>query len=411
MVQIEWPIMSSQRTPKPVRAYHLIALMLLAAFVAQCCWFIASVPLSQLEADQVARGIAQLRRVALIVEPVSSPLVPLLSVVGILFRLPGDPLLHPNRPTEGLPGTPLDQFWLDQHRWFIRAPFLLAGAALALSLWYVARRLYGTAGGNIALGLFAFSPGMVAAASLAGPQIFAAWGAHGVIFTAIATAHTLYAPREVILWNWRRIALLGISIAFAAGAHWPLLWLLVLAAAFMLWAVPHRRPAALLILLAGSAVAFVLLEACYLSDLRALVRGAMHHSLPVWDPQSLSPRLLARMLLNFFFDAAPAALIALGIALPAWCASRRSRFFGNTAPLIVLVFLLAISMLFPQSGATATLFATLPFLMLFIAGVFADLVEGRLQAPAHAVIFALLAAQAAYSVASLMRLHSHPLGP
>src|SRR6266516_1742319 len=225
-------IMSSQRNPKPVRASHLIALMLLAAFVAQCCWFISSVPLSQLEADQVARGIAQLRRVALMVEPVSSPLVPLLSVAGILFRLPGDPML-------------LDQFWLDQHRWFIRAPFLLAGAALALSLWYVARRLYGTAGGNIALGLFAFSPGMVAAASLAGPQIFAAWGAHGVIFTAIATAHTLYAPREVILWNWRRIALLGISIAFAAGAHWPLLWLLVPAAAFMLWAVPHRRLAAL----------------------------------------------------------------------------------------------------------------------------------------------------------------------
>lgn len=390
--------MSSKRTPKPVRAYHLIALLLLAAFVAQCCWFIASVPLSQLEAAQVARGIAQLRRVALMTEPVSSPLVPLLSAAGILFRLPGDPLL-------------LDQFWLDQHRWFVRAPFLAAGACLALSLWYVARRLYGGAGGNIALALFAFSPGMVAAASLAGPQIFAAWGAHGVIFTAIATAHTLYAPREVVLWNWKRIALLGISIAFAVGAHWPLLWLLVPAAAFMLWAVPHRRPAALLILLAGAAVALVLLDVCYLSDLRALLRGAMHHVLPFWDPQSLSPHLLARMLANFFFDAAPAALIALGVALPVWCASRRSRFFGNTAPLIVLLFLLVVSMLFPQSGATATLFASLPFLMLFIAGVFADLVEGRLQALAHAVIFALIAAQAAYSIASLMRLHSHPLGP
>src|SRR6266480_5284926 len=60
-------IMSSRPAPKPVRSHHLIALMLLAAFVAQCSWFIASVPLSQLEADQVARGIAQLRRVALAV--------------------------------------------------------------------------------------------------------------------------------------------------------------------------------------------------------------------------------------------------------------------------------------------------------------------------------------------------------
>ena len=403
--------MSSQRTPKPVRPHHLIALMLLAAFVAQCSWFIASVPLSQLEADQVARGFAQLRRVALTVEPVSSPLVPLLSVAGILFQRPDDSLLHPTTPTEGALGTPLDQFWLDQHRWFIRTPFLFAGACLALSLWYVARRLYGTAGGNIALGLYAFSPGMVAASSMAGPQVFAAWGAFGVIFTAIATAHTLYAPREVIFWNWRRIALLGISIAFAAGAHWPLLWLMLAAAAFMLWAVPHRRPAALLILLAGAVVALVLLDFCYLSDLHALLRGATHNGLPTWEPQSLSPGLLARLLGNFYFEAAPAGLIALGIALPAWCASRRSRFFGNTAPFIVLLFLLAMSMLFPQSGATAILFATVPFLILFIAGVFADLVEGRLQAPAHAVIFALAAAQAAYSVASLMRLHSHPLGP
>src|SRR6266545_971034 len=111
--------MSSQRTTKPVRSHHLIALMLLAAFVAQCSWFIASVPLSQLEADQAMRGIAQLRRVAFAVEPVSSPLVPLLSVAGILFCLPRDPVL-------------LDQFWLDQHRWFIRTPFLIAGVCLAL---------------------------------------------------------------------------------------------------------------------------------------------------------------------------------------------------------------------------------------------------------------------------------------
>ena len=400
--------MSSQRTSKPVRSHHLIALVLLAAFIAQCSWFIASVPLSQLEADQVARGIAQLRRVSLTGgEPVTSPLVPLLAVAGILVRLPRDPL----PPDQFWP----DQFWLDQHRWFIRAPFLIAGVCLALSLWYVARRLYGNAGGHVALGLFAFSPGMVAASSLAGPQTFAAWGALGVIFTAIATAHTLYAPREVILWNWRRIVLLGISIAFAAGAQWPLLWLLLPAAAMMMWAVPHRRSAALLILLAGAVVGLVLLDLCYLADLRSLARGALHNAMPLltspfMEPQSLSPLLLARMLANFFFDAAPAALLALGFAIVAWCASRRSRFFGKTAPLLVFLFLLAMSVFFPQSGAEAILFAALPFLILFIAGIVADLVEGRLQAPVHAVVFALLAAQAAYSVASLMRLHSHRMG-
>jgi hypothetical protein len=385
--------MSAQRTPKPVRSYHLIALILLAAFFAQCAWFIASVPLTQLEADQIFRGVALLRHLPLSTEPASSPLVPLLSVTGILFHLPQSPVL-------------LDQFWLDQHRWFIRAPFLLAGLCLAVSLWYVARRLYGTAAGHIVLALFAFSPGMVACSSLAGPQIFAAWGAFGLIFTAIATAHTLYAPREVILWNWKRITLLGTSICFAVGAQWPLAWLLVPAAAFMLWAVPHRRAAALLILLAAVAVSLVLLDFCYLANIRALAHGLAHANWLAFSPESLSPGTLVRILAKFFFDAAPGALLTFFFALAAWLASRRTRFFGNTAPFIIFILLLAMGMLFPENGASSMLFATLPFLLLFVSGVFADLVESQLQLPALACIFAIIAAQAAYSVEGLVRMYS-----
>ncbi len=385
--------MSSKSTPKPVRSYHLIALVLLVAFFAQCAWFVASVPLTQLEADQILRGVAFLRHIPLTTEPVASPLVPLLSVAGIIFHLPQSPVL-------------LDQFWLDQHRWFIRAPFLLAGLCLGLSLWYVARRLYGNAGGHIALALFAFSPGMVACSSLARPQILAAWGAFGLIFTAIATAHTLYAPREVILWNWKRIVLLGVSITFAVGAQWPLAWLLVLAAAFMLWAVPHRRAAALLILCAAAAVSLVLLDICYLGKVSALAHGLAHAGWLAFSPEFLSPRLLGRILLKFFFDAAPGTLIAAACALATWIVWPRTRFFGNTAPLLVFVLLLAMGTLFPENGASAILFATLPFLILFVSGVFADLVESKHQAPALAVIFAIIAAQAAYSIASLVRMYS-----
>jgi hypothetical protein len=383
----------AKRPPKPVRSYHLIALVLLAAFFIQCAWFIASVPLTQLEADQILRGTALLRHVPIVPEPVSSPLVSLFSVIGITFHLPQNPLL-------------LDQFWLDHHRWLIRAPFLLAGLCLAVSLWYVARRLYGTAGGNIALALFAFSPGMVARSSLAGPEIFAAWGAFGLIFTAIATAHTLYAPREVILWNWKRIALLAISITFAVGTQWPLAWLLVCAAAFMLWAVPHRRGAAVLILSAAVALALVLLELCYLGNLRALGHGIATADWIAFSLQDLHPRFLLSLLARFFFNSVPAALLLSGVVLAAWLSSRRIRFFGNTAPLIVFVILIAIAILLPLNGAGVILFASLPFLLLFIAGVFADLIESKLQAPALAVIFAVLAAQVAYSIASLVRMYS-----
>jgi hypothetical protein len=120
----------------------------------------------------------------------------------------------------------------------------------------------------------------------------------------------------------------------------------------------------------------------------------------------LAPRLLARILLRFFFDAAPGALLSSVCAIAAWLAWPRTRFFGNTAPLLVFVLLLAMGTLLPENGASAILFATLPFLLLFTAGVFADLVESKYQAPALAVIFAVIAAQAAYSVASLVRMYS-----
>jgi len=43
--------------------------------------------------------------------------------------------------------------------WLVRAPHLLFGLLLGASLWYVSHRLYGNAGGYIALALYCFSPG------------------------------------------------------------------------------------------------------------------------------------------------------------------------------------------------------------------------------------------------------------
>jgi hypothetical protein len=148
------------------------------------------------------------------------------------------------------------------------------------------------------------------------------------------------------------------------------------------------------------------MDVCYLANVRALIQGVAHAGWSGWAPQSLSPRLMARLLSLFFMDNAPAALLAFFCAILAWCASSRSRFFGNTAPLMVFLLLLVLSILFPENGAGAILFATLPFLLLFVAGVFADLIESRWQAPSLAVVFAIVAAQAAYSVAGLVRMYS-----
>src|SRR5689334_20227698 len=106
----------------------------------------------------------------------------------------------------------------------VRLPYIVVGLLLGASVWYVSRRLYGNAGGYIALTLYCFSPGMIrnGAVWFAQPEMGAAWGAFGAIFTAIAVSHTLYAPREVVLWNWRRILLLGLSLTLAVGLQFSL---------------------------------------------------------------------------------------------------------------------------------------------------------------------------------------------
>ncbi len=102
--------------------------------------------------------------------------------------------------------------------WLTHSPYVLFGVLLGASVWYVSRRLYGNAGGYIALALYCFSPAVVRSSALwvAPPDIAGAWGTFGAVFTAIAVSHTLYAPREVVLWNWRRIVLAG-NFAGAGG--------------------------------------------------------------------------------------------------------------------------------------------------------------------------------------------------
>lgn len=237
-------------------APQVFAATLLLLFLVQCGWFVANVPLNQVEGNYILRGIALLHgsRAA---DPYHyhSPLVSEAAVAGIL------PIaLHPAGPAA------LDQFTLDRYRWLVRAPFLLAGLMLGASVWYIARRLYGNGGGYVAISLYCFTPGLVARSSLIGPEILGAWGTFSAVFASIAVAHTLYAPRDAFLWNRKRIAMLGIAIGIMVGAQFALALVLPLALAFMLWAVPGRRRAAAGILTAACVIALIFLWAVYCTN-------------------------------------------------------------------------------------------------------------------------------------------------
>jgi Dolichyl-phosphate-mannose-protein mannosyltransferase len=373
---------------------QFIAAFLLLIFLAQCAWFIAHAPLNQVEGLYIQSGISMLRGGDSAGDQYRSPVVALISAVPVyaVMKLRGT--------------SDVDQFSLDQNRWPIRAPFVLMGLLLGASLWYVARRLYGNAGGYIALVLYVFTPGIVARSSLVGPQIPAAWGAFGIIFTAIAVAHTLYAPREVILWNWRRICLLAVAIALAVGSQFTLWLLLLLALAYMFWAVPHRRLAALVILFAATGIALALLWSFYLFRGTSFVAGIRHAQWLNLQPQMLAANahFVFRVTATFFLRDLPAGTLMFLIALGTYVAWRRARFFGNTAPLLTFSVLLLASLISPQGVGLTLLFVSLPFMMVFVAGIFADLLENPRTIAFLGVIIGILLSHALLSIWGLFLL-------
>jgi hypothetical protein len=395
----------------PVGIPQIIAGVLLAAFLAQCLWLAVHSPMREMELAQIERGQALFQQHVFAAEAARSPIIPVLAAAPLIesgIRIGDHGSETRARPFPGatlFPGAaqffyPHPRSW----RWRARLPFIAIGVLLGASLWYVARRLYGNAGGYIALALYAFSPAIIMRAAAIQPAIVAAWGAFGVVFTAIAVSHTLYAPREVVLWNWKRIGLLGLAIALAAGSHLALAAVALLALGFMLYLVPERRGAAVAIVAVACAVALVLLFAAYGFDVPAMAAAARGLRATDFAPQLLG-RKLTYNLLAVFFLRMPGVLAALAAALIGYASWKRPRFFGVTAPLVTFGVLMVLGITMPHLGGYDLFVASLPFAFVFIAGVFADLLETSHGGLVTGILAGILAAHAAFSVAGLMRLN------
>jgi hypothetical protein len=294
-------------------------------------------------------------------------------------------------------------------RWLPRLPFLACGVFLGASLWYVARRLCGTAGGFVALTLYCFSPSLVQASATwhAEPEVVAAWGAFGVVFTAIAVAHTLYAPREVVLWNWRRIVLLGISLAIAVGSQFSMIVLVPMALGFLLYVAPVRRKAGSAIWIAACVVGFVLLLAVYFFHPHAFGES-MRHAV-FWGATWRGFTVLGvyKQVAVQIGRACPALALALPVAVATYAAWPRTRYFGNTAPLLVAVLFLGLGMAHPHLAGAGFLLAAIPFLFVFVSGVLADLMETPYRPLVTAGVVGMIVAYVVWSLFNLIRV---PLG-
>ena len=259
----------------------------------------------------------------------------------------------------------------------LRLPFLAVGCMLGAGLWWVTRRLYGNLGGYTALTLYCFSPAVLKACVAPNAEVLAALGVYGGVYTCIGVAHAMQGPRR----KWRpRILLLMAAFGLAAAAHLAALLVLVLVGLVaMLWVAEGRRSQILPIVLiaAGGALAFVF--ACYNFSLVAFSAFFVSPMAQLW----LSPDPAMR-----FFSASSNAGITIAsiAALLVYLSAQRSRYFGNSVPLICSAALILLVL-----NGSPWLWA-LPFLLTFIAGVFADAYEsprGRWAMGAAAAIVLL----------------------
>jgi hypothetical protein len=271
----------------------------------------------------------------------------------------------------------------------LRLPFVFAAIALGACLWWVTRRLYGNTGGYIALGLYCFAPPIIAAATTPNNEIWAALAFFSAVYAAIGVAHALQGPRK----KWRpRIVLLTIVLGVLAAAHVAAFILaLVFVIAFMAYVAESRRaylPTLLIVWVIG---AIFILFASY--AFRPDAFSYVFRSEAAKMGLSLEP---ARAL----FGSLPVAGITIAsvAALAFYAAFRPSRYFGNTTPLMVAAILLILITTGVQGQPRLW---AIPFLLCFIGGVFADVLESRYRRPFFWITGALLLAQAALCIAGL----------
>jgi hypothetical protein len=286
------------------------------------------------------------------------------------------------------------------------APYLFFGVMLGGSLWYVSRRLYGNAGGFVALTLYCFSPGTIlgVAGSPNLAEMGGAWGTFGTIFTAIAVAHTLYAPREVIFWNSRRILLLGLSIALAVGNQFSLALIACAALLLMFWVAPVRRGAVIVIWLTAVAVGATLLFASYFFRPLVFLQSILHARWIDIEPAALAMPASYLQTMKMLAADSPALMLALPAALITYLIWKRTRYFGNTAPLAIAALLFVLAVAAPGFPGRGFHLVLLLFLFVFVAGVFADLMETRQRLLVTASIFGLLCASAFRNLVELVLL-------
>ncbi len=374
--------------------------MLLLVLLGECLWTIAHQPLNSDDYRYARCGREMWER--------PSPLQGYFTTCGNLngdgtlaYRVAGLPLTlqrwvllgvdHLRKPEnrEYAGGSLNGSTWEARHelsyvQWLIRLPFVFFAVWLGGGLWWVARRLYGNEGGALALSLYVFCPAIVGYATTPNNEILALWGLYGLVFTAIGVAHALQGPRR----KWKpRIILLTVALGLTAAAH--LLAALVgffAGVAFFYYLAERRRAYVAQIMIYAGLGAFLILFASFSFRPAAFSYVFTGGGARFWFSLE-AIRHFTHQLVN-----AP-ILVVTAVSVVVYASVRRSRYFGNTTPLLMVLVLLP---LYTTQVISAPWLWALPFLFTFVGGVFADVLESRQRR-----VFLLLTGAAVLAQAAL----------
>jgi Dolichyl-phosphate-mannose-protein mannosyltransferase len=332
---------------------QIFAGLMLLGFLAQSLWAAGSRKLSDLEYQYIASGLSpDVARDRVVDSPFT----------GWVASLP----VRAMRAIRTIAPPALSSALAIPRPWLLRLPFIGFGLWLGAALWWVARRLFDDAGGYVALALYCSSPAMIMMSSNIGPDIILAWSLFGLVYTAIGVAHTLYAPPR----KWApRAVILGLALGFALStALWSFL-MAPLAFAFMIYLAPGRRRSALAVLAGASVIALSVLGFFAWS-----VGGSGPGPLTLVSPDP-SLKVLGNLGFALNRDTDGYVLVALFItAVTAYGSWPRTRYFGNTAPLLTAFVTVLLFALVPATHLWDAALG-LSFIFVFVGGVAADLLE------------------------------------
>jgi hypothetical protein len=172
----------------------------------------------------------------------------------------------------------------------------------------------------------------------------------------------------------------------------------------MFYVAPVRRRAAFVIWAAACGVGCVLLFGFYFFRLHAFLESLRHADFWAATWRGFVVLGVYKQVALRIVRACPALMLVLPAVIATYGIWPRSRYFGNTAPLLIAVLFFACAIAHPDLGGAGFLLGAMPFLFIFAAGILADLLETNYRPLVSAVVVGILLAYVAWSLMGLARI-------